>query len=52
MIMLSTKEMAAIDDFRFQKRMPSRSAAVRELIKRGLSAEGGAPAGDGDNDES
>jgi hypothetical protein len=27
-------------DFRFKKRMPSRAAAVRELLKRGLAAEG------------
>jgi hypothetical protein len=29
-----------VDDFRFKKRMPSRAAAVRELFKRGLAAEG------------
>jgi len=29
-----------VDDFRFKKRMPSRAAAVRELLKRGLAAEG------------
>jgi hypothetical protein len=39
-IMLSAEEMAAVDDFRFQRRMPSRAAAVRELMKRGLAAEG------------
>jgi hypothetical protein len=39
-IMLSAEELAAVDDFRFQKRMPSRAAAVRELMKRGLSAAG------------
>ena len=39
-IMLNSQELAAVDDFRFQKRMPSRAAAVRELMKRGLSAEG------------
>jgi hypothetical protein len=39
-IMLNAEELAAVDDFRFQKRMPSRAAAVRELMKRGLSAEG------------
>jgi hypothetical protein len=26
--------------WRFQRRMPSRAAAIRELLKRGLSAEG------------
>ena len=29
-----------LDDFRFKIRMPSRAAAVRELLKRGLAAEG------------
>jgi hypothetical protein len=39
-IMLSPEELKAVDDFRFQSRMPSRAAAVRELLKRGLAAEG------------
>ena len=39
-IMLDADELAALDDFRFKKRMPSRAAAVRELLKRGLAAEG------------
>ena len=39
-IMLTEDELAALDDWRFQKRMPSRAAAVRELLKRGLAAEG------------
>ena len=39
-IMLSPEELTVLDDFRFRKRMPSRAAAVRELLKRGLSAEG------------
>jgi hypothetical protein len=39
-IMLSGEELAALDDFRFKRRMPSRAAAVRELLKRGLGAEG------------
>jgi hypothetical protein len=39
-IMLDGVELAAVDDFRFKKRMPSRAAAVRELLKRGLAAEG------------
>ena len=38
-IMLN-EELDAVDDFRFKKRMPSRAAAVRELLKRGLAAEG------------
>ena len=39
-IMLDPEELAAVDDFRFKKRMPSRASAVRELLKRGLAAEG------------
>ena len=39
-IMLTDEELAAVDDWRFQRRMPSRAAAVRELLKRGLSADG------------
>ncbi|HWB45232.1 MAG TPA: hypothetical protein VG900_07290 [Hyphomicrobiaceae bacterium] len=39
-IMLTREEVQALDDWRFEKRMPSRAAAVRELLKRGLSAEG------------
>jgi hypothetical protein len=39
-IMLSPEELSLIDDFRFDKRMPSRAATVRELFRRGLTAEG------------
>ena len=39
-IMLTQEELAALDDWRFARRMPSRAAAVRELLKRGLQAEG------------
>jgi hypothetical protein len=39
-IMLTAEELKAVDDWRFAKRMPSRASAVRELLKRGLTAEG------------
>ena len=39
-IMLTDEELQALDNWRFSKRMPSRAAAVRELLKRGLHAEG------------
>jgi hypothetical protein len=39
-LMLTGDELAALDDWRFKARMPSRSAAVRELLRRGLAAEG------------
>ena len=39
-IMLTPEELEALDNWRFARRMPSRAAAVRELLKRGLTAEG------------
>jgi hypothetical protein len=39
-IMLTDAELEALDNWRFDKRMPSRASAVRELLKRGLAAEG------------
>jgi hypothetical protein len=39
-IMLAPDELNAIDNFRFQHRMPTRAAAVRELLRHGLSAVG------------
>jgi hypothetical protein len=43
-IMLSHNELRALDDWRFEKRMPSRAAAIRELLRRGLAADGFATA--------
>jgi len=40
LIMLTEDELSALDDWRFRQRMPSRAAAVRELLRRGLAAEG------------
>ena len=37
-VMLSPEELKAVDDFRFRHRMPTRAAAVRELLKFGLAA--------------
>jgi hypothetical protein len=39
-VMLDVDELKALDDFRFSRRMPSRAAAIRELLRRGLLAEG------------
>ncbi len=39
-IMLTEEELSALDDWRFANRMPSRAASIRELLKRGLAAEG------------
>ena len=42
--MLTDDELRAVDDFRFKYRVPSRAAAVRELLNRGLRAESTGPA--------
>lgn len=39
-IMLTEEELTALDDWRFRRQMPSRAAAVRELLRRGLRGEG------------
>ena len=39
-IMLSPEEISALDDWRFARRMPSRAAAIRELLRRGLAVDG------------
>jgi hypothetical protein len=36
-IMLAPEELMALDDFRFKHRMPTRAAAVRELLRLGLT---------------
>lgn len=46
-IMLSQDELRALEDWRFSKRMPSRASAVRELLRRGLAADGFNVAGEG-----
>jgi hypothetical protein len=38
--MLSPDELKAVDEFRFAHRMPSRAAAVRELLRFGLAGVG------------
>jgi len=37
-IMLDSSELKAIDDWRFEQRMPSRAAAVRQLLRLGMKA--------------
>ena len=39
-IMLSAQELEAVDTFRFLHRMPSRAAAVRELLRHGIANVG------------
>ncbi len=36
-VMLSSDELAALNDWRFAMHMPSRAAAIRELLRRGLA---------------
>jgi hypothetical protein len=38
--MLSPKELEAVDNYRFLHRMPSRAAAVRELLRLGIANVG------------
>jgi hypothetical protein len=37
-VAIPLRELKAIEEFRFRHRMPSRLAAVRELLRRGLAA--------------
>ena len=39
-IMLTPAELNAADNYRFAHRMPSRAAAVRELLRHGIGAVG------------
>jgi len=43
-IMLDQHELAAIDDWRFRQRMPSRAAAIRELLRLALDISPGGTA--------
>ncbi len=44
-IMLTPEELAALENCRSEKRMPSRSAAVQEFLRRVLDADGFLTAG-------
>ena len=46
-IMLTEDELEVIDNWRFERRMPSRASAIRELLQRGLAADGFVLAGKG-----
>ena len=35
-VMLDDEELTSIDDWRFSNRIPTRAAAIRELIRRGM----------------
>jgi hypothetical protein len=51
-IMLTAEELAAVDDWRFTRRLPTRAAAVRELLRRGLAADGKVLVGPGRTSQS
>ncbi|MDF1793506.1 MAG: hypothetical protein P1U88_16440 [Thalassobaculaceae bacterium] len=38
-LMLDDEELTRIDDWRFDNRIPTRAAAIRELIRRGMMYE-------------
>jgi hypothetical protein len=50
-ILLSPEELAMVDDFRFKARMPTRAAAMRELLRRGLESKGYAAAAEAQSTE-
>jgi metal-responsive CopG/Arc/MetJ family transcriptional regulator len=52
LVMLDEDELRALDSWRFERRMPSRSAAIRELLRKGLGELGGAEAAQGLRSES
>jgi len=39
-VIVPRDELLAVEAFRFQSRMPSRAAAVRELLRRGMASTG------------
>ena len=39
-ILVAADELNAVENFRFDHHMPSRAAAVRELLRRGIAAVG------------
>ena len=39
-IMLTDTELQTVDTWRYERRMPSRAAAIREILRRGLEADG------------
>ena len=45
-ISLSAEEVAAVDNFRFDRRMPNRTSALRALLLRGLEVSEKTETGD------
>jgi hypothetical protein len=42
-VLLSKDELVALEKFRFENRVPSRSAAFREILRRALTSVDGSP---------
>jgi hypothetical protein len=38
-VLVTKEELALIEDFRFRVRLPTKAAAVRELLRRGLTSK-------------
>jgi metal-responsive CopG/Arc/MetJ family transcriptional regulator len=51
LVMLDEDELHTLDNWRFEHRMPSRSAAIRELLRQGLSSFAAGTAGTGEKSE-
>ncbi|HEX5077841.1 MAG TPA: hypothetical protein VFV80_01745 [Geminicoccaceae bacterium] len=52
LVMLDEDELHTLDSWRFEHRMPSRSAAIRELLRVGLCGLDGKEAAQGRKSES
>lgn len=52
LVMLDEDELSALDTWRFEHRMPSRSATIRELLRKGLSGTDSEDASQGRKSES
>lgn len=52
LVMLDEDELRTLDTWRFAHRMPSRSAAIRDLLRKGLTDLDGADAAQGLKSES
>jgi metal-responsive CopG/Arc/MetJ family transcriptional regulator len=52
LVMLDEDELRTLDSWRFEYRMPSRSAAIRELLRKGLGDYDGPDAPHGQKSES
>jgi metal-responsive CopG/Arc/MetJ family transcriptional regulator len=52
LVMLDEDELRTLDTWRFEHRMPSRSAAIRELLRMGLGGIDGEEAAQGLKSES